>query len=166
MAGTTPNRGYRFPTDADDINPAVDIENLARDVDLDVLAISGEIDDEAAARLAADTALQTNIDNVIHVGEVDTGILIQASLGNALLDEVGKVVFPFPIPFTSPPIVVANNAVRDQNVVLGVEHSSVTATQCVVFGKRIDDDGGTGAPGDPAADTNVSFHWIAVGFRL
>jgi hypothetical protein len=161
MPGTTPNRGYPFPQDGDGLpvrGPAVDMELLARAVDADAVSLDDDVQAEAATRAAADVALQTNIDNVVHVGTVDNHILFQASLGNAVTDEVGKHLYTFPIPFNAPPIVVANNAVRDQSVHIGVEHGGVTATTCVVFAKKLTD-------GTPATDTNISWHWIAVGFR-
>lgn len=161
MPGTTPNRSYPFPTDSDGLpvrGPAVDMELLALAVDADVVEIDALIDAEGASRADAIQSLSNDIQEIIHVGTVDNHILIQASLGNALTDEVGKFLYTFPIPFNAPPIVLANNAVRDQSVHIGVEHGGVTATTCVVFAKKLTD-------GTVAADTNISWHWIAIGFR-
>jgi hypothetical protein len=160
MAGTTANRGYPYPTDGDAQNTAVHIEQLADAVDADALFLDNKITTEEGVRAAADVAQQTQIDNVIHLGDVDNHILVQAGYGEAELNAYGACVVTFPIPFAAPPIALANNANAPNAVVIGVEGTGITATQMVVFGTKLD-----GSSGYPPVGWIIAFHWVAIGFR-
>jgi hypothetical protein len=160
MAGATANRGYPYPTDGDAQNTAVHIENLADAVDADALFLDNKINTEIDTRAAADVTLTNAVSNVIHLGEVDNHILIQAGYGEAELNEYGACVVVFPIPFAAPPIAIANNATAPNPVVIGAEGTGITSTQMVVFGTKLD-----GSAGYPPAGWIIAFHWIAIGFR-
>lgn len=82
MAGTTPNRSYPYPQNADPVNVAVDIQNLATSLDTDVAAIN--------VRLAAEEAFSTAW--TTYVPTLTQGVTVTNTVEFARYKKSGKKV--------------------------------------------------------------------------
>jgi hypothetical protein len=161
MPGTTPNFDLRFPTDGDAVNIAGDIENLAMDADAAIDGTATSVTTEATARINADNALETKIEETLKVVappgviRIDK-ILIQSHFAVLTTDGFASSLQTFPVPYVGfdPPAVVVSN-VSDIAHVMSV--STISNTSALITVRHTGD-------GLPAASEICGFCWIAVGF--
>jgi hypothetical protein len=180
MAGTTSHRGYPYPTDSDDIDPAGDIENLAQalDSDVNILATtpSPALIAETAARTAADTTQQADyiardaniaVDAFIAAGDASEQawkkdkISIQGAYQIFSLDGFAHGEVEFPVVYGFAPIVVVNpaNTFMQQMATLGPpsELNPGVTTTSFHFTCR-------NPNGSTMSEGIVAFNFIAIGF--
>lgn len=167
MPSTTPNRGYPFPLDEDRIDPAVNIEALARAVDTDAESLSDAIDVLTAsdATMTADYIardLAITVDGFIALGpgrHQTNGLSLQGSWSAVTLDGFAHAEMVFPTPFVYDPVVIVSgaNASNPQVSTTGL-FTDIPTTNTGFHVVAHGWDGGD------LAGTILVFYWLAFGF--
>ena len=85
------------------------------------------------------------------------GFLIQGAIAMVTFDAFAGAVVSFPVTYYYSPIVIASAANASQSLFVGVEHTTVTAGQCVIYARHI-------ASAAPAIGATGMFYWLSVGF--
>lgn len=164
---TTPNRGYPYPLDAERIDPAVNIEELALAVDLDAESLSDSIDTLTAAdaTMTADYIardLAVKVEGYIAMGpgrHQSHGIALQGSWVAVTLDGFAHAAINFPVPFVGDPVViVAGASSSNPQVSTTGLYTDVPTTNA---GFHVVAHGPTGAS---LAGAIVVFYYLAFGF--